>query len=388
MIAVTSGKGGAGKTTLSLNLAMALASKGLRTCLFDADLGLANVNVMLGLSAPQTLEDAIFGKASLEDVVLRNIHGFDIIPGASGVQKMADLPPEPVTRLLRSFSLLDAYDVVLMDTSAGVAKSVIAFCLSAPEVILVVNPEPASMTDAYALLKILTMNAFPGKVRVVVSRCKNVSEAKAFFTEFQKTVLHYLDLRPVLLGVVVQDRKVQEAVRKREPVLLRHPGSNASRCIQHMAGSLMERGPAAPVLRGEPSFWERWLQRLRGPLEGVAPEADQEDRATASKSMASASPPDAVMPPESPDTEDTPQDREDEAPASLEAKKFLAQHVQALTREVRGVRIALEAMATPRPQSPAAPYCEPSAFSNGETELLDFDAFVERHRSKRKGNPA
>ena len=389
IIAVTSGKGGAGKTTLSLNLAMALSSNGLRTCLFDADLGLANVSVLLGLSAPKTLEDVICGRSNLEDVLLRDIHGFDIIPGASGVQQMADLPPERVTRLVRSFSLLDAYDVVLMDTSAGVAKSMIAFCLCAPELILVVNPEPASMTDAYALLKILKLNAFQGKVRVVVSRCRNVAEAKAFFAGFQKTVLHYLDVRPVLLGVVVQDRKVQDAIRGREPVLFRHPGSNASRCIRHIAGSLVERCPAIPATRGEPPFWERWLRFLRAPLELGAPEEDRAHRETPVQSTSSALPPDAPMPSEPPATETAHRDPQDEPLAPPpEATAPLARHVQALTREIRGVRIALETLASNRPQTPAVPHNGSGTFGKGEAVLLDFDAFVEQHRSERRGDPA
>lgn len=380
VIAVTSGKGGAGKTTLSLNLAMALASSGFRTCLFDADLGLANVSVLLGLSAPQTLEDVICGQSVLEDVVLRDVHGFDIIPGASGVQQLADLPPERVTTLVRSFSLLEAYDVVLMDTSAGVAKSVIAFCLCAPELLLVVNPEPASLTDAYAVLKILRLNGFQGKVRVVVSRCKNVAEAKAFFGKFQETVLHYLNMRPRLLGVVVQDRKVQDAIRKREPVLFRHPGSNASRCIRHIAKSLVDRHPDTTQPRNRSSFWERWLQRLRAPLDMGAAESDEERREM----------PDAIPSPPSsglPDTETAQKNQQEEASASPGTPDPLAQQLQALTLELRGVRIAVESLVSSGLEAPAA-RSRSSSFKQGASMLLDFDAFVERYRSKKGGNPA
>ena len=388
LIAVTSGKGGAGKTTLSLNLAMALASNGMQACLFDADLGLANVNVLLGLSVSKTLEDVICGRATLEEIILKDIQGIDIIPGASGVQQMADLPPQQVTQMVRSFSLLDAYDVILMDTSAGVAKSVIAFCLCAPEVILVINPEPASMTDAYALLKILKLNAFQGKVRVVVSRCKSVSEAKSFFSGFQKTVFHYLDMRPVLLGVVVQDRKVQDAIRKREPVLFRHPGSNASRCIRHIAKSLAEHRPAIPMTQSESPFWERWLRLLRSPLRLDVPEADQDRRETSTEPASSSSRPDVATALRLRHAETAHENLPVEAPSPQQTPESVASHEHAVLQELRGIRMALEALTSNHSPGPFAIPGRPDAFKGGEAMLLDFDAFVKQHRSERRGNTA
>ncbi|MGD8389147.1 MAG: MinD/ParA family protein [Desulfobacteraceae bacterium] len=388
VIAVTSGKGGAGKTTLSLNLAMALASNGIRTCLFDADLGLANVNVLLGLSASKTLEDVVCNRSTLEDVVLRDVHGIDIIPGASGVQQMADLPPEQVTQMLRSFSLLDVYDVILMDTSAGVAKSVIAFCLCAAEVILVINPEPASMTDAYALLKILKLNGFQGRVRVVVSRCKNVEEAKSFFSGFQKTVFRYLDMRPVLLGVVVRDRKVQDAIRKREPVLFRHPGSNASRCIRHIAKSLAEHRPATPMTQSESPFWERWFRLLRAPLHLDVPEEAQAHREAASGSSSSLSRPDATTPLKPCHAENAHEALQVGSPSPTGTQDPVAPNEHELLQELRGIRVALETLASNHPLGPFATLGGPGAVKEGGAMLLDYDAFVKQHRSERRGNPA
>ena len=129
-ITITSGKGGVGKTNISVNVALHLASLGYRTCLFDADLGLANINILLGLSPEYNLEDVISDRHSLQDIIIRNYKGIDIIPGSSGVEEMANLESDQVDHLIQSFSELDGYDFLLFDTSAGVSRNVLAFCLS------------------------------------------------------------------------------------------------------------------------------------------------------------------------------------------------------------------------------------------------------------------
>ena len=134
IITVTSGKGGAGKTSISLNLALELSKKGHRVCLFDADLGLANANILLGLYPEYTIEDVLSGEKDLTEVIIRDVEGVDIIPGSSGVEKVANLEPEELDDLVASFSMLDAYDCVIVDTASGVSKNVISFCLAASEI--------------------------------------------------------------------------------------------------------------------------------------------------------------------------------------------------------------------------------------------------------------
>ena len=131
-ITVTSGKGGVGKTNLSTNLSLHLAALGHRTCVFDADLGLANINILLGLYPEHTLEDVILNEQPLSSIIIRNHLGIDIIPGSSGVEKIANIDSEHVDALIKSFSLLEDYDFLLFDTSAGVSKNVVSFCLSSP----------------------------------------------------------------------------------------------------------------------------------------------------------------------------------------------------------------------------------------------------------------
>lgn len=355
-IAITSGKGGVGKTTLSVNLAMALAEKGFRTCLLDADLGLANVNLLLGLDVAKTLEDVLFENIPLQDVMHRDVHGIDIIPGSSGIQRMADLDPGRVHGLLESFGGLRDYDFFLMDTSAGIARNVVAFCLAAQEVVLVVTPEPASMTDAYALLKVLQLNGFPGIVRVVVSRCKDIASAKVFFDRFQKTASDYLSMKVLLLGVVVLDRNVQDSVQRRTPLLAIHPRANAGRCIRHIAKSLAARSPAA-LDSGLSPFWERFMRLVRAPM-------DFGDGASDSKSGA----------PETTETGD------DDNPGRIVPE--LADCVTELTQELRLLREAVEGMAVlgSGPSSKAG-----SAASEGGPIIpLDFDAFAAHYRSSGK----
>lgn len=266
-IAVTSGKGGVGKTNLSVNLALALAEQGCRTCLLDADLGLANVNVLLGLEVGANLEDVILGRAGLADIMIKGCHGIDIIPGSSGVQRMADLGDRELEALLESFSALPGYDFFLMDTSAGISRNVIAFCMAASEVILVLLPEPASMTDAYALLKVLDGNGFKGVVKVVVSQCKNISAARKCYTLLRETTDRYLGIRVALAGVVISDQKVAASIGKRVPVIKSHPECNASRCIRHLAKTLLQQGPACVNDGGLPGFWTRFLGILKAPME-------------------------------------------------------------------------------------------------------------------------
>lgn len=360
-IAVTSGKGGVGKTTLSVNLSLALAEAGHRTCLFDADLGLANVNVLLGLDVSRTLEDALFGHASLEDIRFQGVHGIDIIPGSSGIQRMADLDPGKVSDLLRSFEALSAYDFFIMDTAAGIARNVVAFCLAARELILVVAPEPASMTDAYALLKVLHLNGFQGRVEVVVSRCKSIAAAKGFFDGFRKAVREHLGVRTALLGVVVQDRKVQDAVRRRQPVLRIHPRSNASRCIHHIARSLVQR-PPSPASSDLNGFWERFIQLVRSPLNlgGPEPEAGRDKPVPAPAPV-------------------------DDAPSGG-IRPGCFDSITTIARELGLIRDALTAMASNGARNTTAG--EPPAFVRGEAIHLDFDRFVLQQRAKTKGQPS
>lgn len=284
IITVTSGKGGVGKTSISLNLALQLASSGHQTCLFDADLGLANINILLGLNPEHTLEDVIDNHYTLQDILIRDCKGIDIIPGSSGVEKMADLDPEQVDHLIQSLSKLDEYDFLIFDTSAGISNNVISFCLVAGELILIISPEPTALTDAYSMLKVLSLNNFQGKVKVVVNKCKSVPSAKNIYMKFRDTVKKYISLDLILLGIVLEDAKVPEAVIKQEPLISIFPKSNASTCIKHLTGKLVDHEEEGIDPKELESFWMRCLKFMKSPLnldgdqtqeKPIEPQADQ-----------------------------------------------------------------------------------------------------------------
>ncbi len=275
-ITITSGKGGAGKTNISVNLALRLAALGYRTCLFDADLGLANVNILLGLYPEYNLEDVILHQRDLKDVIITNYEGIDIIPGSSGVERMANLEPKQIEDLIQSFSELDGYNFLVFDTSSGVSKNVISFCLASSEVIVVITPEVTSLTDAYALLKILCLNGFKGSVRIVVNQCKDTAIARHAYTKFKETVTKYLPIDIVPLGIVVHDPIVEEAVKEQQAFVLLYPESNASKCIKSIAKRLMEDKPEDSEPRDMSSFWTGYLKLVTSPLRLTAKKREKE----------------------------------------------------------------------------------------------------------------
>lgn len=270
IITVTSGKGGVGKTNISVNLSLYLAGQGYRTCLFDADMGLANTNILLGLYPEYSLEDVIFNKKSIDDILIRGYHGIDIIPGSSGVQKMADLNSDEVDNLIRSLSELKDYDFFLFDTSAGVSKNVVSFCMASSEIILVVTTEPTSLTDAYSLLKILSLNGFNDPVMVVVNQCKNIQVANNVFTKFKTAVQKFLPIKILPLGTIIQDPHVVEAVKDQKPFIWRSPNSHASKCIKNIARHLIMKDAEEIDTRGINAFWTRCLKLFESPLQLTA----------------------------------------------------------------------------------------------------------------------
>ena len=267
IITITSGKGGVGKTTIALNLALYLSSQGYRICLFDADLGLANINILLGLHPEHTLKDVLLGGLGIEEIIIRDVEGVDILPGSSGVEELTNLPLGKLEELSQTLSGLEKYEYLLFDTSAGISQDVISFCLSSPEVVVIITPEPTSLTDAYSLVKVLKQKQYDGSLAVVVNNCKDFTMAKSAYTKFKAAINKYLaiDIRP--LGVVLQDPKVVEAVKEQRPFLLTSPNAKASLCIKKIGQKLIEGPPDELELPKMPSFWKRCLEFFQNPLE-------------------------------------------------------------------------------------------------------------------------
>jgi flagellar biosynthesis protein FlhG len=263
-VTVTSGKGGVGKTSICINLALHLSALGRRTCLFDADLGLANVNILLGLDPEYTLKDVIMGGRSLEDIIIRDHRGLDILPGSSGVEEMADLDAGRMEGLTAGFSGISGYDFLLFDTSAGISRNVLSFCLASSEVLVVITPEPTSLTDAFALIKVLSLNGFAGRARVIINQCRDVASARRVYKKFGRAVAKYIGMEILPLGVVYSDEKVTEAVKRQEALVSIYPEAAASRCIRKIAERL-STDSTAPLEGFDPEgFWSRWFELMGG----------------------------------------------------------------------------------------------------------------------------
>ena len=239
-VAILSGKGGVGKTNLSLNFACALFRMGFKTLLMDCDMGLANLDVLLGITPEGNLQDALLGKAKLSDVLFPvSPGGFDVLPAASGVPEMADLKPELRNLLLQRLEpLLGNYDYIFMDLGAGISDTVQTFAAMSAMRIVILTPEPTSLTDSYALIKVLNNRFGMRDFMVVVNQATSAREAQEAFGKLDGACRHFLHLEPVLLGHVRNDRKLPEAVCRQQPLLHYAPDSPAAKDINGLGEKL------------------------------------------------------------------------------------------------------------------------------------------------------
>ncbi len=237
VVAVSSGKGGVGKTSVTVNLATALVQMGRRTMIFDADLGLANVDVMLGLQPKLNLAHVLAGECTLEEIVLDAPGGVQVIPASSGVQRMAELSPSEHAGMIRAFGELSTeLDVFLVDTAAGISDSVVSFSTAAQEVLLVVCDEPASITDAYALIKLLNRDHGVRRFRILANMVHSAQEARELFGKLVKVTDRFLD-EVVLdfVGGVPWDEHLRKSVKRQRPVVDAYPRSPVAIAFNRVA---------------------------------------------------------------------------------------------------------------------------------------------------------
>lgn len=263
-LAVTSGKGGVGKTSLATNLGIALAREGARTCLLDADIGLANVNILLGLRPAQTLEDVISGEAALDDVLLDGPEGLRIVPAASGLERLGRrVDATARRRIVDQLAALErCFDYLLLDTPAGIGTGTMSFLQACDAVLLTITTEPTSLTDAFTLLKTLQRRRYPGDVAVMVNMVPAEQEGERLFRRFNAACERHLGVDLGYLGHVGMDRAVTAAVLRQQPLLLSSPLAPAARQIATLAGALRERFPPARGAGGFATFWSEWAGEL------------------------------------------------------------------------------------------------------------------------------
>ena len=271
VIAVTSGKGGVGKTNVSVNLAVAMSDAGRRVMLLDADLGLANVDVLLGLQPECNLSHVINGERTLEEIILNGPSGVMVVPAASGVKRLAELSTIENAGLIRAFSELNHdVDTLIIDTAAGINESVTSFSRAAQGVLVVVCDEPASITDAYALIKVLSLDYDTQHFRVLANQVQSAQEGRDLFNKISRVTDRYLDVTLEFIGVVPHDDYLRKAVRKQRAVVQAYPRSRSALAFKNLAQKT-DRWPVPCAAGGHLEFFiERLIQSRNATMEVLA----------------------------------------------------------------------------------------------------------------------
>lgn len=261
VFAVTSGKGGVGKTSTSVNLAIALAAAGKRVIVLDADLGLANVEVLIGLNSFYNVQHVIDGEKTIMDILVQGPGGIKVIPGTSGLAKLADLGPKARQNVLDGLSeLQENADFIVVDTMAGIGQNAVAFAAAADEVLLVATPEPSAIVDAYAMIKTINAVRQDAVFRLIVNMVVSAQQALAVTTNLSRVTQQYLGLRLYYLGHVLRDPHVAQAVMQSNPFVLQFPSAPAAKCIHNLANRILRQRAEAEGPR--PGFFRRFAQNL------------------------------------------------------------------------------------------------------------------------------
>ncbi|HAY37927.1 MAG TPA: flagellar synthesis regulator FleN [Desulfobacteraceae bacterium] len=261
VFAITSGKGGVGKTNIVGNLAITCQRMRKRVLIFDADLGLANIDIIFGINPKYTIEEVIKGEKELSQIIARGPEGVAIIPASSGVQELSHLTEGHKINLLNEFDLLNnMYDILLIDTGAGISSNVIYFNLAAQERIIVVTPEPTSITDAYALIKVMFMKHGTNKFIILMNMVRNEREAVSVYKHLSGVVEKFMgSISLDYAGYIPYDKHLNESVNRREPVTCCYPQSSSSQSFKKLAEYLLEQTDGRHQDGSIQFFWKRMM---------------------------------------------------------------------------------------------------------------------------------
>lgn len=257
VITVTSGKGGVGKTNFTVNLALAMAGLGQKVLVLDADLGMANVDVVLGRSAPYNILNLLQDGLSINDIIAEGPRGIKFLSGGSGIYHLANLPSEQLQRIINQITLVDDWaNIILIDTGAGLSRNVLNFVMAADEVIIITTPEPTAITDAYAMMKAYSGHNGIAPLRLVINRIVDIEEGRIVIDKLMKVTQRFLGFPISSLGFVYEDRNMIKAVKSQNPLLLAYPETISARCIEHIAQRLLF-GESHPQPRGIKAFFSK-----------------------------------------------------------------------------------------------------------------------------------
>lgn len=242
VLAITSGKGGVGKTNITVNLAVSLSELGYRVAVLDADFGLANIDVLLGIIPKYNLVDVIKSRRNILEALCEGPGNIKFISGGSGVEELTKLDNEQLLTFIKNIALLDKLtDIILIDTAAGISENVMSFLLAADEVFLITTPEPTSITDAYALIKLISKKEKDKKVKVIVNRAENQKEANEIFDKLSGVSKRFLSMELENFGFVHNDDAVPKAVRMQKPFSISFPRSMATKTLKEISKKIVEQ---------------------------------------------------------------------------------------------------------------------------------------------------
>lgn len=263
VIAITGGKGGVGKSNVSINLAVCLAEMGRRVVLMDADLGLANLDILLGISARRNLSHVLKGECDLADILVEGPSGVRIVPASSGTQELVNMGPREHAGLIHAFSeLSDDVDVLLIDTAAGISDMVISFLTAAQEALFVVTNEPTSITDAYALIKLLNQQHGMYRFNVLANMVRTQQEGREIYSKLSKVTDRFLEVALQFTGCIPFDDYLRKAVMRQKPVVEAYPRSKAALAFRTLANKV-DAWPLPTTPRGHLEFFvDRLVQSV------------------------------------------------------------------------------------------------------------------------------
>lgn len=241
IITVTSGKGGVGKSNFVVNLAISLQQKGEKVLIFDADLGMGNDDVLMGLYPKYNIFDILSTDKTLKDIIVEGPAGVKLVPAGSGLNKVQELEENERKRFISNLGALDEFDYILMDTGAGVSKDILSFISASEDLIIITTPEPTSLTDAYSLIKATDYFKLKTKAKVIVNKAFTKKEGEDTFKKFKKAVDKFLKIEVEYLGCILDDKKLVMSVRAQKPFMILYPNCNASRDIEEITTKVMEQ---------------------------------------------------------------------------------------------------------------------------------------------------
>ena len=259
ILAIASGKGGVGKTSLAVNTGITLSKMGYRVCLFDADINLANINIMLRVTPEYTLEHVLSGEKSIDQIVIKK-SGISLVPGASGIADFSNLELTEKHRLIQAISTLEKeYDYILVDTSAGINDNVLTFIESAHQCVLVITPEPTSLTDAFSLVRVLHKRDYKRRFNIVVNLSISELAARKTYKRFSMAVAKYIGCKVGYLGFILKDDQLSQAICAQSPVVISQPSSLSSRCFSRLSQTVSKIARLEPVEKALSVFWKKEL---------------------------------------------------------------------------------------------------------------------------------